>query len=198
MHIWSIMTGLKPLSHWQRNIPGVFIQLPLLQMPKEIWHSLISKQVVPVSSSVYPWLHLQVKLPRVFPHTPSLQMSGNSTHSLMSGCFVESQSFLNSSESLRGQVEQSGPQAFPREQQHFALEYLPSTGRPQDPLEYSKKQVPSLLSMHLLPEASSISPGGQLHLNEPCVLTHSPPPSQTFSNISHSFISIQFLPSLLA
>lgn len=42
MHIWSIMTGLKPLSHWQRNIPGVFIQLPLLQMPKEIWHSLIS------------------------------------------------------------------------------------------------------------------------------------------------------------
>lgn len=47
-----------------------------------------------------------------------------------------------------------------------------------------------VLPMHLLPEASSISPGGQLHLKDPCVLTHSPPPSHTFSNISHSFISV--------
>lgn len=47
-----------------------------------------------------------------------------------------------------------------------------------------------VLPIHLLPEASSISPGGQLHLKDPCVLTHSPPPSQTFSNISHSFISV--------
>jgi hypothetical protein len=41
-------------------------------------------------------------------------------------------------EPLRGQTEQSGPHALPIEQQHVPLEYLPTTGRLQDSLWYSK------------------------------------------------------------
>jgi hypothetical protein len=46
-----------------------------------------------------------------------------------------------------------------------------------------------------LPVGSKVNPGGQVHVKDPSVLTHVPPPLHTPTFRSHSFTSVHVFPS---